>query len=83
MESPGSLSPHGDASSAVDEVMPVPDVQATIGSEGDDPAQQAEAAPTGGDGEQGAVEDHQGASKKDEGEAPYEYPTGIVGIEEL
>lgn len=63
----------------VDEVMPVP-MQAAIGGEGD-PAQQAEAAPER-DGKEGEVEDSADA-KKYEKEAPYEYPTGVVGIEEL
>lgn len=80
MESAGSVSPQGDASSMVDDMMPVP-VQATIGSEGDDPAQQAEAVPAG-DGEEGEVDD-QGDAKKNEKNVPYEYPTGVVGIEEL
>lgn len=80
MESADSVSPQGDASSMVDDVMPLPE-QATIGSEGDDPARQAEAAPAG-DGEEGEVGD-QGDAKQNEKDAPYEYPTGVVGIEEL
>ena len=60
--------------------MPVP-VQETIGSEGDDPAQQAGTA-TWEDGEEGTVED-QADAKKDEREASHEYPTGVVRIEEL
>ena len=79
MESVGSVSPQGEASSVVDEVMPVP-MQTAVGGEGD-PAQQAEAAP-GRDGEEGEVGDP-GDTKRHEKEAPYEYPTGVVGIEEL